>query len=110
MTYRGVYRDGVVRVEGDVDLRNGSHVEITAAIKPLVAKANSQSPRPKSASKVTGNMWELAMSKRLTKAQRIAAALAACGDWKDRTEWKGKSSSQIASELRKTAASRVHNG
>jgi len=35
---------------------------------------------------------------RLFKAQRIAAGLAACGDWKNRPEWIGKSSGQIATE------------
>ena len=51
----------------------------------------------------------MSQSKRMSKAERTAAIMAACGDWKDRPEWKGKSSAQIALELRKQAASRGRN-
>jgi hypothetical protein len=47
---------------------------------------------------------------KLTKQERLAAAQAVRGDWKDRPEWKGMSSIEIAAELRRRAFSRGRNG
>lgn len=43
MTYRGVYRDGIVILQGDVDLRNGDSVEVNAtpARKPKAEKKSA---------------------------------------------------------------------
>ncbi len=48
----------------------------------------------------------LAQSGKMTKAERLAAAAAVRGDWKDRPEWKGMSSVRIAAELRRRAFGR----
>lgn len=51
----------------------------------------------------------MAKAKKMTKKERMAAIMAAAGMWKDRPEWKGKSSAEIATELRKRAAGRGRN-
>lgn len=47
------------------------------------------------------------VAKRLTTRERIAIALAGCGAWKDRADWKGRSSASIAAEMRKRGARRI---
>jgi hypothetical protein len=47
---------------------------------------------------------------KMTKKERLAAAAAARGTWKDRPEWKGMTAIQIAAELRRSALGRGRNG
>lgn len=110
MTYRGVYRDGFVRLQGDVHLPNGSYVEVNPALEQRAWKAPGGFRRSRSSRNRGATDWELATRKKLTRPQRVAAALAACGTWKDRPEWKGKSSARIAAMLRGRAARRGRNG
>jgi hypothetical protein len=106
MTYRGIYRDGLVILDGDVNLHNGDHVEVNLRGGPSSPRAGRSraTKRPRS-SKGAKSLSRL-LSARLTKAQRIAAALAVRGDWAHRPEWRGKSSAQAAAELRQRAARR----
>ncbi|CAG1010952.1 hypothetical protein PHYC_03965 [Phycisphaerales bacterium] len=85
MTYRGVYRDGIVILQGDVDLRNGDTVEVNSA--------RARKPARRAPTKTR-------------KTARVSERLPAFGIWKDR--WpKSMSSAQIARELREQASRRV---
>lgn len=110
MTYRGVYRGGVVRLEGEVDLPEGSVVEVSRAGRTSRKRTASEQRRANAEGKAAAAYWKRLTSKRMTKAQRLAAFEAAFGAWKDRPEWEGLSSAQIAAELRKRAARRGRNG
>lgn len=112
MTYRGVYRDGYVRLDGDVDLPNGSTVEVFSLAGARVKRAKSKKKAPRPASSVSKGVWELAMAKgrKMTRAERVATAMKAFGAWRDRPEWKGWSSVEIAAELRRRSTRGVRNG
>jgi hypothetical protein len=97
MIYRGVYRDGVVTLQGDVDLPDGSVVEVLPKARATPAKKAVSRRKPEKASK------SQKAPKRLSKADRVAAALAVMGDWKDRADFKGRSTLDIAQELRRKA-------
>lgn len=111
MTSRGVYRDGIVTLRGDVDLRNGATVDVNLRSLPKKSRRKALSAKAsvkeKAASNVAAlfraNGWGLLPRRKMTKEQRIAAALAVQGTWSDRADWKGKSTVQIAKELRERA-------
>ncbi len=115
MTYKGIYRDGIVTLLGDVDLRNGATVDVNLRGKGKPqARRKSSGARPKAkkltsaqiAAKSRPSAWDRMLQTKMTKKQRIAAVLAARGTWKDRADWKGKSTLQIAAELRTRASRR----
>jgi hypothetical protein len=88
MTFRGVYRDGVVIIDDPSGLRNGAVVEV---IQPArVASGASTKVRRKKATTKKGKDPLLALA----------------GIWKDRPEWKGKSTLEVARALRKKAMGR----
>jgi hypothetical protein len=94
MTYRGVYRDGVVYPDGDVDLRNGEYVEISRApsAKKLPKKSRSTSERP-------------VKTKKMSKRARVAKPpLPGFGAWKHRDDI--VDSAEFARELRRRVSSR----
>lgn len=111
MTYRGIYRDGYVRLEGDVDLRNGTPVEVFSLRETRARRVSSKARRAKASRVSRKSEWERAMAraKKMTKKERMAAVMAAAGAWKDRPEWKGKSSAEIATELRKRAVGEIYS-
>jgi hypothetical protein len=94
MTYRGVYRDGVVIIQGDVSLRDGAQVEITET-RTARTPSTTKKPREK---KVT--------AKRRTTTRKRDPLDGLIGFWKDRPDWKGRSSIAIAAELRDKALGR----
>jgi hypothetical protein len=95
MTYRGVYRDGIVVLQGDVDLRNGAPVDV----KPV--PSGRASARPRAASRRSPSAK--AGSRNTKVAQH---RLPGFGMWKDR--WpKSMSSADIARELRERVSRRV---
>jgi len=109
--YQGIYRDGIVRLDGDVDLRNGSRVEVNVvrkARKSPAAKPAARARASKAKSKRPLSGWDraVATANKMTNRERNASIMAFCGVWKDRPDWKGKSSARIAAELRKRASSR----
>ncbi len=118
MTYKGIYRDGIVTLLGDVDLRNGATVDVNlrGKAKPQ-PRRKSSAARPKSkkltsariTAKSRSSAWNRMLQTKMTKKQRIAAVLAARGTWKERADWKGKSTLQVAAELRARASRRGRN-
>ena len=115
MIYKGVYRDGIVIIQGEVDLRNGAVVDVNlrggrggrGSRSRGSGKAESKElTAAQIASLFKHNAWDLMRRAKVTKKQRMASLLAARGNWKDRPEWKGKSSAQVAAELRKQASRR----
>ncbi len=89
MTYTGVYRDGIVLLDGDVDLRNGSRVEVLPARRSGVTKTKKRRAKEPGAK---------ASSDPLLKFFGMS---------KDRADWKGRSSSEIARKLRRRTSSRT---
>ena len=115
MSYRGIYRDGIVIIQGDVDLRNGALVNVNLRNGHRPEKARGRiAAAGKSKSKELTSRQVAALFKQnawdklrpMTKKQRMSALLAAQGTWKDRPEWKNKSSGQVAAELRTRASRR----
>jgi hypothetical protein len=86
MTYRGVYQDGVVILEGDVPLRNGDRV----SVNPSKAKTRSRQ-KPKLRSGRSG----------AKPSKKVHPFIALAGIWKDRPDWKGKSTLEVVADLRK---------
>ena len=117
MTYKGVYRDGIVIIQGDVDFRNGAVVDVNlrgrrkSAKKKSSGKAEANQMTPAQiAGLFKDNAWDSIRRTKMTKKQRMATLLAARGTWKDRPEWNGKSSAQVAAELRTKASRRGRDG
>lgn len=103
MTYRGIFQNGVVIVENADGLRNGTVVDVQPAKRSTKSK---RSVRPQRSAAVR--------SRPAKKTRRKGRARKAVGDpfiesfglWKDRPEWKGKSTLEIAAELRRKAMGR----
>ena len=119
MTYRGIYRDGFVIIQGNVDLQNGDSVDVNlrgaakapSRSKPRTTPADTKAfKRGQIAEMSRSNAWDLMRRTRMTKAHRIAAVLDSRATWKDRPDWKGKSTAEIASELRIRASRRGRDG
>jgi hypothetical protein len=91
MTFKGIYRDGIIILEDATGLRNGTVVEVT---------------RPAKRTKAVAKPVAKGKKKPATRRKRSAGSVAdwpAFGIWKDRADWKGKSSAEIARELREKA-------
>jgi hypothetical protein len=115
MTYKGVYRDGIVILQGDTNIQNGALVDVNLRGAKRTAKSSARSKTIEHSTLIlaatsTHNAWNSLLRTKLTKAQRMAALLAARGSWKDRPDFKGKSSAQAAAELRTKASRRGRNG
>lgn len=98
MTFRGIYRDGVIVPNSEPGLSNGTVVRCTPAAKPqrkAPVKTAAQT-RKKSGSRAE-------KTRRMTKPQRVAAVMQAFGMYRDRPDWRGRSSIEIAAELRQNA-------
>jgi hypothetical protein len=90
---RGVYRDGVIVLEGDpasIPLRDGETVEVR---KKRRAKTTRNSKRPKTPKARSG-----------TRAARALEAHDAV--WRNRADWKGLSSVKALSMMRADSAER----
>jgi hypothetical protein len=89
MIYTGVYRDGIVLLDGDVDLRNGARVEVLPTRRIGATKAKKRAAKG-------------------TRAKSSADPLLKFfGMSKDRADWKGRSSAEIARELRRRVSTRA---
>ncbi len=90
MTYRGVYRDGVIVLSGDVDLQNGDTVDVNrnsaAGVTPKRKPVSADKKRARAGSS--------------KKKQSEHPFLALAGMWKDRKDWRGKSSVKVVAEIR----------
>ena len=95
MTYRGVYRDGVVVLQGEVALQDGQSVEVNSA-PPSKTKARREgkaSVKSKAAARTSTRKKTPSATKSATRA------LPGAGMWKDR--WpKSMSSAEVARTLR----------
>ncbi len=95
MTYRGVYRDSVVVLQGEVALQDGESVEVNAAppAKTKALRGSKASVKSKAAARrSTGKKTRIA-------AKAAERALPGAGMWKDR--WpKSMSSAEVARTLR----------
>ena len=95
MTYKGIYRDGIVILRGEVDLQNGDPVEVNSA--PPAKRTGTKSGRTSAKSRKP-----VPTSKRSKSADKLPAF----GIWKDR--WPSSmTSAQIARELREQASRRT---
>jgi hypothetical protein len=91
MIFKGIYRDGIIILEDATGLRNGTVVEVTRTAE-----------RAKAATKPTAK----SKKKSSTRRKRSGGSVAdwpAFGIWKNRPDWKGKTSVEIARELREKA-------
>lgn len=88
MTYRGVYQNGMVFFEGEVGLRNGDRVDVNPS-----RKAGRRSST-KAKAKARGGK----------KPAAVHPLIALAGIWKDRPDWRGKSSVEVVAELRKSTS------
>jgi hypothetical protein len=84
MTYRGVYRDGIVTLDGDVDLRNGAVVEVNV---PSTRRGGAARP---STIKTRGQV----------RRKKTHPFVALAGIWEDRADWRGMTSEEIVESLR----------
>ena len=94
MTFRGVYRDGVIVPGGEINLPEGTRVEILVA-------------RTKRSRKVVRKAKKKTKTKRMTAEQRVAAFMQGFGISRDRPDWKGKSTQEIARELRPSGGGKL---
>jgi hypothetical protein len=95
MTYRGVYRDGVI-VPGDaLDLPEGSRFTFS-----IHGKADG--PAPKTKKKVRTKSRKKTPSQ-MTPEERVALFMKGFGISRDVPEWQGRSTQDIARELRTKA-------
>lgn len=104
MVYRGVYRDGVVIVPGGLDLPEGAEVEVLPAARGGNSRRPAAKPKgkkPAAAKKTLAKKSKVAKRpKRMSKAERLAALEAARGMWKNRPDFRGRSTEEIAHEWR----------
>ena len=92
MTYRGVYRNGVVVLEDDTGLRNGTRVEVNPASRP------KRPARDRTRSRATKS----ARRNKTTKRQDLPGF----GIWKNR--WpKSMGSAEAARDLRAKVSKRT---
>lgn len=99
MEFRGTFRDGVVIPDRTDELRNGDVVRFVPEKKKVIKPSATASTRAK----------RVREGKAAAK-RRLDAFMSAFGCMKDRPDWKGRSSADIASELRKRASSRSSRG
>ncbi len=72
MTYRGIYRDGVVVLQGDVEIPNGSVVEVNAKRTPAAKTKSAVARRARIAKQKPGS--------------KLKPPLPGFGAWKHRTD------------------------
>lgn len=91
MTLRSVVRDGLIVVNTHGEIPDGT---------PVVILRDDQPRRGGKKAKPTAKR---AKKKARSAAKKPLRDLPAFGIWKDRPEWKGKTSAEIARELREKA-------
>ncbi|MBX3403252.1 MAG: hypothetical protein KF699_07570 [Phycisphaeraceae bacterium] len=92
MTLRSVVRDGLIVVNTHGEIPDGTPVVILRDDKPRRTGKKAKSAKQATTKK-----------KARSAARKPLRELAAFGMWKNRPEWKGKSSAEIARELREKA-------
>ena len=90
MTFRTVVQDGLIVVNTHGALPDGTAVDVVPARRARPRKGESRKPSAGSKSPKKKRLRDLAFF----------------GMWKDRPEWKGKSTLEIAAELREKALGR----
>ena len=95
MTLRSVVRDGMIDVNGEIP--DGTPVRIVRDDKPRRSAKKAKAPAKRTAKKKATRAGVKPKSDPIMKV---------FGMWKDRPEWKGKSSVEIARELREKALGR----
>ena len=95
MTYRGIYRDGIVTFRGEVDLRNGVSVDVNVAQREKGNAGRTTRPQTKPRKRAKSG-----------KSSSPNDTLTGFGIWKDR--WpKSMSSAEVARKLRDQVSRRV---
>jgi hypothetical protein len=100
MTFRGVFRNGVIVPQEGMSLPNGTVVDI---------RAGKQGRRQKPATKATSRS-EALKQKRSRKTREDEPVLEGFGMWKNRADWRGKSTLEVARELRRKAMGDRYRG
>jgi hypothetical protein len=98
MTFRGIYRDGIV-VLGDIGLADGTPVDVNPS-QPLKRRTASSAPTRKKSRAPRKGKAQKARSTRKAPSDQPLIDSPAIGMWEKRRDWKGKSTLDIASELR----------
>lgn len=98
MEFRGTFRDGVVIPDQTDGLRNGDVVR-------CIPERKKNKPSATASTRAKPSRAGKAAAKR-----RLDAFMSGFGSMKDRPDWKGRSSADIASEIRKRASSRSTRG
>lgn len=89
MTFRAVVRDGMININTHGELPDGTVVEVSP-VRRRARKTSTRSARKSTKATKTAK----------TKANPL---LALAGIWKDRPDWRGKSTLEIQRELRTKA-------
>jgi hypothetical protein len=93
MIYKGVYRDGIVVLHGEVDLQNGTPVNVN----PAASRKSSKASRTRAESRAPA---------KTKKNRKNASPLPGFGMWKDR--WPASmSSEEIARQFRRDVSRRT---
>jgi hypothetical protein len=93
MVYRGVYQgDGNVKLEGGADLRLGTRVDVFPS-----GDGNGSRQRTRTRLKPGAGRGK-------SNGKSVHPFIALAGLWKDRPEWRGKSSVEVVAELRQRSA------
>jgi hypothetical protein len=82
MTYRGVYRDGVIVLSGEVQLHDGDSVQVTRESRTGKVRPGKRTSKSK-------------------KSKALHPVLKLAGIWKDREDWRGLSSVEVLELIRK---------
>lgn len=94
MTLRTVVRDGLIVVNTHGEIPDGTPVVIMRDDRPRRSVKKAKGPAKRTAKKKAARAGVRPKSDPIMKV---------FGMWKDRPEWKGKSSAEIARELRERA-------
>lgn len=105
MTYRGIVQNGIVIIENPDGLRDGTVVDVQPAGR-RAKKSRDLQPRPAASAPNRSAKKAKALKSRARRASGDPL-FEAFGLWKNRPEWKGKSTIEIAAELRRKAMGRL---
>lgn len=97
MTYRGIVQDGIVILESATGLRNGESVAVVPSRKGGASRQRRGSALPRKGR---------AKARRGVVRSGSLDPLPGFGMWKNRSDWKGKTTLQIAAGLRRKAMGR----
>ncbi len=107
MTFRAVVRDGMIAINTHGQLPDGTEVEVLPVNRPA-PRRKGKKKAAKAASRTRGSSSRGRAGKSAKASADPLDSL--IGIWKDRPDWKGKSTLEIAAELREKALGRTRRG